>query len=245
MTVQPMNHGVFDRIHFEKKEETMKKRLLATMVIAMATLMLSGCSIGNQTGTVGVAGGGASASQRILDSTNQDCQKIIDTLNKNLASLTPQKADPDVLSGITVEYYGASKPISDVAAITVEQGNVLVITPHDMTNLGNIEKAIRDAGIGVTPENDGKRVTLTFPRLTGELRNERLKEIANIEEQAKIQIRDVRKAKLNKIKEMARSGEITPDEKNDIENKLQRTVDEYNNQVQELVRAKKDQVIER
>ncbi len=193
----------------------------------------------------GHAGGGAVASQRVLDSTNQECQKIIDTLNNQLAGLTPQKAVPAVLNGVTVEYNGASKPISDAATITVEQGNVLVVTPHDVTTLGNIEKAVRAAGIGVTPENDGKRVTLTFPRLTGELRNERLKEIANIEEQAKIQIRDVRKAKLNEIKEMARSGEITPDKKNDIENKLQRTVDEYNNQVQEIVKAKKDQVIER
>lgn len=225
----------------------MKKRILASIMISIAVLLSARCSFGNQTGTVGVDGGnkGEEVRQSILDSAEQDCQGIIETLNNNLESVRMYKADPALLNGIMVDYYGVPRPLNEIAIIRVESANILVIDPYDLSSLHSIEKAIRASGIDIAPENDGKRIKLTLPRLTGDLLRQLGKEISGHGDQAKIQIRNVRKAKLDELKKKVFSGDITQDAQNEIKNKLQETVNKYNTKVNEIVWEKQNELWER
>ena len=177
----------------------MKKRLFVAIMISIVSLTLLGYSFVNQTGTVCVEANSQETGvmQSILDSADKEFQRIIETLTADLAGVLKQKANPDVLKGITVEYYGSSKPISEITNITVRRANELVIEPYDLTCLGKIEKAILSSDIGITPENGGKRLILRFPQITGELRKKIIKEIISYGDQAKRRIQNVRKDHCN------------------------------------------------
>ena len=181
------------------------------------------------------------AGQRIIDSANKDLQSIIDTLAGNLAGMYI-KPDPALLNGVKVNYYGSTVPINEIASITVESATVLVIDPYDISILGSIEEAVRASGIDITPENDGKRIKLRFPQLTGELREQLLQEISNHGEQAKNKIRSLRKAKLDELKNMFSAGAITQEEKNETENELQGVIDDYHSKVDAALKAKRQEV---
>ena len=220
----------------------MKKRIFAAIMISIASLTLSEYSFINQAGTVCVEANsqGTGVMQSILDSADKEFQRIINKLTTNLAGLHKKKADPAVLNGITAEYYGLSKPISEIANITVRNANELVIYPYDQTCLGSIEKAILSSDIGITPENDGKRLILKFPRLTRELRIKTIQEITSYGDQAKRQIRNIRKNKLDQLKEKIVSGEITQSEADAIDNKLQQLFCDYNIKVTSVIQNNKD-----
>ena len=223
----------------------MKKRILAAIMISIISLTSSEHSFVNQGGTVCVEANSQDAGvmQSILDSANKEFQRIIDKLTTDLARLHKKKADPAVLNGITAEYYGSSKPISEIANITVRNANELAIQPYDPTCLGNIEKAILSSDIGITPENDGKRLILKFPRLTRELRIQIIQEITSYGDQTKRQIRNIRKNKLDTIRKKILSGEITQSEANAINNKLQQLFCEYNIKVSSVLQKNKDLLI--
>ena len=223
----------------------MKKRLLMTIMLLLAALTISGCSLGNQTATVGIDDGSeeAEAVQTILNSVDKDCQKIIETLTDDLSGILTKKADPAVLNKIRVDYYGSPTPINHMASISVDFGkNTLIINPFETSSLDSIEKAILASKIGITPENDGKYIRLKYPTITEELRQEILKKISDLGERAKIQIRSIRKAKLDEIKKMVSSGHITQDEANKLKSTLQESLDGYNEKVNTAVQEKKNKL---
>ncbi len=200
----------------------------------------------NLMGTVGVYGSveRAGVMQNILVSADKDFQKIIESLKDNLEKVPALRADPALISEVRVNYYGSPTPIREIANITVQNSNILVISPYDISVLGSIEKAILASGINITPENDGKCIRLRFPQVTGELRRQIIEEISIQGNLAKTQIRNVRKAKLDELKVMLSSENITQDESDNIKSKLQELVDMYNNVVSDTVDKKKNQILE-
>lgn len=224
----------------------MRIRVFTIIMISIAMLSLSGCSLGDQTRTVGVGGdsGGTEGMQSILDSADMDLQTIIETLTDNLAGIHVKRPDPSMLDGILVDNYGSSTPISEMADVTVQKAYVLVINPYDVSSLDSIEEAILASSINIIPENDGKRLKLNFPQITGELLKEFSKEAHEYGRQAKSQIRNVRKDKLDEIKELVHSGYITQDEGDKLKNKLQQSVNAYNEKVDAAVQEKQNEIHE-
>lgn len=169
-------------------------------------------------------------------------KKSIESLHQNLNTVRAGKANPEVLSRVTVDYYGTPTPISQMAAIQVPDPRTLVISPWDASTLKNIEKAILASDIGLTPQNDGKVIRLAFPQPTEERRKDLTKQVAKLCEEAKVAIRNVRREANDKTKAMKKDGDMTEDEVKASDKLVQELTDKFIKEV-DTISAEKDKEI--
>lgn len=155
--------------------------------------------------------------------------KVIENLENRFITIRAGRANPNILNGIMVDYYGTPTPIQSLATISIPEARVLSIKPFDKSSLKNMEKAIYEANLGIAPTNNGEVIMLTVPELTGETRKDYVRQASAMAEEAKIALRNVRQDENNKIKK----SEMTDDEKEmcleivqDLINKYNKTVDE-------------------
>ena len=169
-------------------------------------------------------------------------KKSIDVYANELGSIRAGKANASILSRVSVDYYGAPTPITQMAEVKNADARTIVISPWDSTTLKNIEKAILASDIGITPANDGKSIRLVFPQLTEERRKELKKQIAKMGEDAKVAIRNIRRDANDKCKDMKKNGEMNEDEQKQSEKIVQDLTDKFIKEV-DAVTAKKDKEI--
>ena len=155
--------------------------------------------------------------------------KVIENLENRFITIRAGRANPNILNGIMVDYYGTPTPIQTLATISIPEARVLSIKPFDKSSLKNMEKAIYEANLGIAPTNNGEVIMLTVPELTGETRKDYVRQASAMAEEAKIALRNVRQDENNRIKK----SEMTDDEKEmcleivqDLINKYNKTVDE-------------------
>ena len=153
--------------------------------------------------------------------------KTLDSLKSNLNTVRAGKANPEVLSRVSVDYYGTPTPVSQMAAIQVPDPRTLVIAPWDATTVKNIEKAILASDIGITPQSDGKVIRLAFPQPTEERRKELTKQAAKMCEEAKVAVRNIRRDANDKVKELKKNGELTEDDVKASDKLVQDLTDKY------------------
>ncbi len=151
----------------------------------------------------------------------------IEGFEGELKTIRAGRANASVLDKISVEYYGSMTPIGQVGSIASPDPRTLVIQPWDMTVLKEIEKAIQASDLGITPQNDGKVIRLSFPPLTEERRKELAKMVKKYSEEAKVQVRNARRDGLEKIKAQKKNGEITEDDVKAAEKDIQKLTDKY------------------
>ena len=135
-----------------------------------------------------------------MDIAEKKMEQTITSLKEKLITIRAGRANPAMLNGITVNYYGVSTPIGSVANITVPEAKQLFIKPYDRATLKEIEKAINEANIGITPTNNGEIIILTVPDLTEERRRDYVKQAKSIGEEAKVALRNIRQDANNQIK---------------------------------------------
>ena len=148
-----------------------------------------------------------------------------------------------MLSKVTVDYYGVANPINQVAEVKASDARTLVIQPWDASTLKNIEKAILASDVGITPQNDGKIIRLTFPQLTEERRREIIKQIAKHGEEAKVAVRNIRREANDKCKEMKKSGEMNEDEIKQSEKRIQDLTDKYIKEIDAITEDKNKEIM--
>ena len=148
-----------------------------------------------------------------------------------------------MLSKVTVDYYGVATPINQVAEVKASDARTLVIQPWDASTLKNIEKAILASDVGITPQNDGKIIRLTFPQLTEERRREIIKQIAKHGEEAKVAVRNIRREANDKCKEMKKSGEMNEDEIKQSEKRIQDLTDKYIKEIDAITEDKNKEIM--
>ena len=165
--------------------------------------------------------------------------KVIDSLESRYTTIRAGRANPNILHGIMVDYYGAPTPIQSLATISVPEARVLAIKPFDKSALKNIEKAIYEANLGIAPTNNGEIIMLTIPELTGETRKNYVKQASQMAEEAKVALRNVRQDENNKIKKDA---DLTEDEKDMCLEIVQELIDKYNKIVDEKFREKETEL---
>lgn len=170
--------------------------------------------------------------------------KTISVLKEELANIRAGRANPHLLDKLTVEYYGAPTPINQLANISVPEARQIVIQPWDTKILSGIEKAILASNLGLTPNNDGKIIRLIFPPLTQERRLELTKQVKKDGENAKVAIRQIRRDTLELYKKMKKSSEITEDDLKDSEKDIQEITDGYIEDIDKIVAAKIDEIME-
>ena len=147
----------------------------------------------------------------VLQNAETRMNKSIEKLKRDLSTLRTGRASSALLENITVDYYGAPTPINQMAQVTIPEPTQLVIKSYDRSVLKDIEKAIYEANIGLTPNNDGEVIRLNVPAPTEERRRELAKSVKGYAEEAKVAIRNVRRDANDELKKMQKNSEITED----------------------------------
>ena len=163
-------------------------------------------------------------------------------LEDALAHIRAGKANPKILDGIRVDYYGSQAPISNVANITVPDARTIAITPWEKSMFKVIEKAIINSELGITPDNNGEVIRLSIPPLTEERRKTLVKQSKAEAEQAKISVRNARRDAIEGLKKAIKEG-MPEDVEKDAEEKMQKTHDKYMKKIDEIFAAKEKEIL--
>ena len=168
----------------------------------------------------------------------------IDHLCKEYSEIRAGRANPAVLDRVKVDYYGAPTPVNQLAAVSVTEARTLTIQPWDTSILRQIEKAIQKSDIGINPNNDGKVIRMQFPPLTEDRRKDIVKDVQKLAEETKVQIRNVRRETIEKLKAMKKAGELTEDDLKQGEKKTQELTDKFTKKVDSISADKQKEIME-
>lgn len=182
--------------------------------------------------------------QELIKNTEEKMNKTVAVLERDYKAVRAGRANVSVLDRITVDYYGAPTPIQQMAAVSVPEPRVLMISPWDATTLKSIEKAILTSDIGINPQNDGKVIRLAFPPLTEERRKEIVKDVKKMAEENKVAIRNTRRDALEKLKSLKKANTITEDDVTNGEKKIQTLTDKYCKEIDDLAGLKEKEILE-
>ena len=175
----------------------------------------------------------------ILLEAEDKMHKAIEVMENRFLNVRAGRANPRILDKVEVEYYGAPTPLIQLATVSVPEARKLVIKPFDRSSIGAIEKAIFEADLGLTPNNNGETVTLIIPELTEERRKEYVKEAKTLSEEAKIALRNIRQDANNDIKRL----EIPEDDQKRSQEKVQELINKYNKIIDEKLKIKEEELM--
>ncbi len=178
----------------------------------------------------------------ILEESTDRMQKALEHLEYELARLRAGRANPAILDGITVDYYGVKTPLSQVSNINTPDAKTILIQPWEKNMLGVIDKAIMAANIGITPVNNGEVIRINIPPLTEERRLQLVKQVKNEGETAKISIRNSRKWANDELKKMLQDG-LPEDEEKDAVKSVQDLTDDYTAKIDKVIIQKEKDVM--
>ena len=169
----------------------------------------------------------------IIMDTELKMQSSIESMEKRLTNIRAGRANPAILDSVMVNYYGVDTPLKQLASVSIPEARMLQIKPFDKSCLGPIEKAIYEANIGLTPNNNGEVIILNIPALTEETRREYVKQAKTIGEECKIALRNIRQDANNDIK---KADELTEDDIKSGQDEVQELIGKYNKIVDEKIK---------
>lgn len=175
----------------------------------------------------------------ILLEAEENMNHAIETMEKRFVNIRAGRANPAILSGVEVEYYGNKTPLVQLATVSVPEARQLQIKPFDKSCLGAIEKGIFEANIGLTPNNNGEVIILNVPALTEETRRDYVKQAKGIAEDCRIALRNVRQDANNDIKKL----DIPEDDIKGGNNEVQELINKYNKIVDEKLKIKENELM--
>jgi ribosome recycling factor len=182
--------------------------------------------------------------QNVLADADLKMKKTIERMDSDLATVRTGRASTAILDSVRVSYYGSSVPINQVGNMAVTEGRTIEIRPWDVSVLPDLEKAILNANLGVTPNSDGKILRLVFPALTEERRKELVKIVKKIAEDFRISLRNERREALEKIKQMEKDKSISQDVRKQNEEKIQGMTNGHIKKIDEILAAKEKEILE-
>jgi ribosome recycling factor len=185
-----------------------------------------------------------SASDEILKDLRDRIAKTLDTLRHDLASVRTGRASLHLLDGVKVDYYGTPTPLNQVATLSVPEARLIMVKPWEKNLIPVIEKAIRDANLGVNPMSDKDLVRVPIPALTEERRREIVKQVKHKGEEHKIAVRNERRDAKELIEASEKDGEVSADEAKKALEKMQKETDDGVKKVDEIVAAKEKDVMQ-
>jgi len=183
-------------------------------------------------------------SQAVIKDTNSKMSQAVQSFSKQLATVRAGRANPAILNNVYVDYYGATTPLNQLATITVPEARLLMISPFDKSSIGEIEKAIQKADLGLSPSSDGNVVRINIPTLTEERRKDLVKVIGKYAEEAKVQVRNIRRDANDQLKKDEKNGDITEDELRGFQDDIQKETDKHISEIDQLVKSKENEVME-
>lgn len=179
-----------------------------------------------------------------LESAMVKMEKTISVFKKDLTHIRAGRANPQLLDGIMVDYYGTPTPLNQIGNISAPEPRMLVIALWDTKLIPNVEKAIQKSELGINPANDGKVIRLVVPELTEERRRDLAKSIHKKGEDAKVAIRSIRRDANEAFKKAKKASEITEDDFNILEDEVQKCTNEHTKTIDEMVKEKEKEILE-
>lgn len=170
--------------------------------------------------------------------------KAVEAAQHDYTTIRTGRANPALLERVTVEMYGSSMPVNQVATISVPEPRLLVIAPWDKSAIPHIERAITKSDLGLTPASDGNVVRLTIPHLTEERRREMIKTLHKKAEEHRVAVRNIRRDANEHLKQMEKAGEVSEDDVHRAQDEIQQLTDQHVEQIESLTVAKEAELME-
>ena len=183
-------------------------------------------------------------SSEILADADHKMARAVDAMERDFQGVRTGRASTSLVERITVDYYGTQTPLNQLAGISVPEAHQIVIQPWDRSALGAIERAITKSDIGLTPNVDGTVVRLNIPALTEERRHDLVRQVHKRMEDARVEIRNIRRDAADQLKKLERDGEVGTDEGHKLLESLQKTTDRHVAEVDRVGGAKEQEVLE-
>mgnify|MGYP006266608335 CR=1 FL=1 len=180
--------------------------------------------------------------EQYVSEAKSSMQKSLDHLKQELSKIRAGKASPDMLSSISVPYYGNQTPLNQVANVTSSDSRTLVIQPWEKSMIAPIEKAIFEANLGLTPQNDGDLVRINIPALTEERRKQLVKQAKNFGEETKVSLRSARRDAMEHLKKAIKEG-YPEDAGKRLEDEVEQLTKSYASKVDDTVEAKENDIM--
>jgi len=177
--------------------------------------------------------------ETILLNAEEKMENTITSLEARFTNVRAGRANPNMLDGINVEYYGTPTPLKQLANISIPEARQLMIKPFDKSILGGIEKAIFEANLGITPNNNGECIFLVIPPLTEERRKELVKQVKQLAEEARIALRNIRQDANTGIKNL----KLPEDTEKEGNNEVQELINKYNKVIDEKLKVKEQELM--
>jgi ribosome recycling factor len=184
------------------------------------------------------------AIEDFLADAKRRMDKSIEATHHEFNSIRTGRASPALLDRITIDYYGTPTPLKSLASISAPEARLLVVQPFDPGAIKNIERAVQESDLGLTPSNDGKLVRLPIPALTEERRKDLVKVVRRVAEEGKVAIRNVRRDIMQHLKELVVNGEVGDDEERRAEQQVQKITDEHTKSIDDLLKVKEAEIME-
>ena len=180
--------------------------------------------------------------EKRINEIEEKMKKTIDATVREFSEIRTGRANPSLVEGIMVEYYGTRTPLKQLAGISVPEPRLISIQPWDPSSVSDIEKAILKSQLGVNPVNDGKIIKVPIPSLTRERCEELKKVLHKIAEQGRVSIRTVRRDGIDSIKKMEDSKEISEDDRFKGQEQIQKSTEKYTKKIEELLEGKEKEL---
>jgi ribosome recycling factor len=181
--------------------------------------------------------------QDLLQDARERMGKSIEATRHELATVRTGRASPHLLDRVNVDYYGAATPLKQLANVAATEARLLTITPYDKSAIKQIEKAILESDLGLTPSNDGNLIRLTIPELTEERRKELVKVVHGLAEEGRVAVRNIRRDCMHDLRELRKDGDVGEDEERRAEAELQKHTDARVGEIDELLKGKEEEIL--
>ncbi|MCX6387285.1 MAG: ribosome recycling factor [Solirubrobacterales bacterium] len=180
----------------------------------------------------------------LLKDAQERMHKSVESTRGEFGSVRTGRATPALLDRVTVDYYGAMTPLTQMATVSAPEARLLTVSPYDASSMEAIERAITNADLGVTPGNDGSLIRISIPELTEERRKEMVKLTKGIAEEGRIAIRNIRRDVMHELRVLKESGESGSDEEHRAEEALQKLTDAQIAELDEILARKEAEILE-
>ncbi|WP_314685833.1 ribosome recycling factor [uncultured Bifidobacterium sp.] len=179
-----------------------------------------------------------------ITQAKEQMAKSVEATKENFSGIRTGRANPGLLNGLTVDYYGVPTPIKSVASIGVPEPRTLSVTPYDASQANAVEKAIRDSDLGVSPRRDGNVIRITMPELTEDRRREYVKLAKTKAEDGKVAVRNIRRKAKEEIDRSVKDGGMGEDEGDRLLKELDKLTRQVTDQLDELFETKRGEIME-
>ena len=183
-------------------------------------------------------------SHEAITSADQKMARAVEVLERDLSNIRTGRASTGLVERIHIDYYGTQTPLNQLAGISVPEPHQIVIQPWDRSVLGAIERAITKSDIGLTPNVDGAVVRLNIPALTEERRHDLVRQVHKRMEEARVEIRNLRRDAADQLKKLQKDGQVGADEERRLMEDIQKTTDRHVAEVDRVGAAKEQEVLE-